>query len=79
MRPQVAAFEQGRRIEMGKIMVVDDNTVMLGFMTTLLELEGYAAEDIMPVTVAVQPDVIIIHDDDIRLFSHCDRHDVFRA
>lgn len=51
---------------MGKIMVVDDNTVMLGFMTTLLELEGYAAvtvsrpEDIMPVTVAEQPDVIIM-------------------
>ncbi|MDX9952774.1 MAG: response regulator [Anaerolineae bacterium] len=62
----MAAFEQGRRIKMGKIMVVDDNTVMLGFMTTLLELEGYAAvtvsrpEDIMPVTVAEQPDVIIM-------------------
>ena len=51
---------------MGKIMVVDDNTVMLGFMTTLLELEGHTAvtvsrpEDIIPVTQAEQPEVIIM-------------------
>ncbi|MBN1919867.1 MAG: response regulator transcription factor [Anaerolineae bacterium] len=51
---------------MGKIMVVDDNTVMLGFMTTLLELEDYEAvtvsrpEDIIPATLTEQPDVIIM-------------------
>lgn len=51
---------------MKKIMVVDDNTVMLGFMTTLLELEGYGAisvsrlEDILPTARAEAPAVILL-------------------
>ncbi len=51
---------------MSKIMVVDDNTVMLGFMTTLLDLEGHTAvtvsqpEDILPVARAEQPEAILM-------------------
>ena len=51
---------------MVKVMVVDDNTVMLGFMTTLLEIEGYdpiavsRLEDIIPTVQAEQPKVMLL-------------------
>lgn len=60
------ALNEDKRIYMGKIMVVDDNIIMLGFMTTLLDLEGHVAvtvsrpEDILPVARTEQPEVILL-------------------
>jgi len=51
---------------MSKVMVVDDNTVMLDFLNTLLEMEGHTPiiisrpEDILPTTETELPDIILL-------------------
>ena len=47
-------------------MVVDDNTVMLDFLNTLLEMEGHTPiiisrpEDFLPTTETERPDIILL-------------------
>lgn len=59
-------MNENEKNSMVKVMVVDDNTVMLGFMATLLEIEGYdpitvsRIEDIIPTARAKQPKMMLL-------------------